>query len=210
MPDQAPLLFFLAPFFKGAALMASLIIAIGPQNAFILRQGIQRNHPFLVAFVCTVCDGLLIALGCAGLGHILATNEYLMLLARWGGAAFLLYFAFKSFRSALRSHAALTLNVPVERNLSKLIATTIAVSVLNPGAILDTVVLVGSVSSRYEIVPRALFGAGAFVTSVIWFYALAIGSHKMAPILARPKTWRIIDFIVGSTMALIAISLVRG
>src|SRR5262249_335125 len=146
------------PLLQGFGLGASLIIAIGAQNAFVLQQGLKRLHVFMTATICTLCDALLITLGVAGLGVIVTQIPALNMLATWGGAAFLLYYGFRSFRSALQTSA-----LDAERmgrqaaTLRATVLTVLAVSLLNPHVYLDTVVLVGSVGAHYPAAERAAF-----------------------------------------------------
>src|SRR4051794_20245999 len=158
---------------QGFGLGAGLIIAIGAQNAFVLRQGIRRIHPFVTALVCTLNDMFLIALGIAGLGTIIAQTPLLTTLATWGGVAFLLYYGFRSFRSAAKPGA-----MKIDADQAKVltvrntIMTALAFSLLNPHVYLDTVVILGSLGARYPIGQRLWFGLGAMLASTVWFFGL--------------------------------------
>lgn len=138
---------YLLPFARGFLLMASVIFAMGPQNAMLIRQGLRKEHPFLIAFIFTLCDFILIACGVIGIGQYLARISWLRFLVLYGGAAFLFWFAGKAFYAAWRGGQ--SLSVAEAPRKGALIATAFAVSLLNPGAILDTVVIVGASSSRY-------------------------------------------------------------
>lgn len=188
-------------FGSGFLLMASVIFAVGPQNAMLLRQGLRREHAFLVATIFTICDCALIALGVLGVGQIIAKIEILRLIIVWAGAAFLFLFAFKSLRQAIRGGQ--TLDVSRVGNKGTLIATAFAVSLLNPGAIIDTVVVIGSVSSKYTLGKALLFGFGAQVFSTMFFFGLAGFARKFSDKVNTPRAWQIIDLIV----ALIAFSI---
>ncbi len=201
--------FSFAALFQGLGLGASLIIAIGAQNAFVLRQGLLRQYVFTTACVCTLCDMTLITLGVGGLGTILTAVPILTLIATWGGAAFLLFYGFRSFRSALRP-GTLETHKPegfTERR-SKIIAMTLAISLLNPHVYLDTVVLVGSVGAHYPGSERLSFALGAMTASLIWFFGLAYGAAWLTPLFRRQLAWQVLDVLVGCVMWTIAISLV--
>jgi L-lysine exporter family protein LysE/ArgO len=196
------------PLVQGFALGAGLIIAIGAQNAFVLQQGLRRRHVLATALICTLCDAMLIVLGVAGLGTILAQNQLFSALATWGGVLFLLYYGLRSFWSALRPGI-----LDADQNwldgatLHSTILAVLGVSLLNPHVYLDTVVLVGSVGGRYPGAARISFAAGAMLASFCWFFALAYASAWLAPLFRRPLAWRILDLAVGCVMWGIALSL---
>lgn len=198
-------------FLQGFGLGAGLIIAIGAQNVFVLQQGIMRQHVLLTALICTICDALLIALGVAGLGTLIAANDWLLRIATYGGALFLFGFGLRSFYNAWRL-ATLdpTTNTLAGATVRATVAAVVGVSLLNPHVYLDTVVLVGSVGGQYSGVARSFFAAGAMAASATWFFALAYGAGWLAPLFARPTTWRILDFAVGCVMWVISFSLVRS
>jgi L-lysine exporter family protein LysE/ArgO len=201
--------FFLPPLLQGFALGASLIIAIGAQNAFVLRQGLKREHMFATASVCTLCDALLIALGVGGLGTIIAAVPIFTIIATWGGAAFLIFYGFRSFRSALRPSVLDTSDKASQQTpLHTTILTVLALSLLNPHVYIDTVVLVGSIGAHYPSYERFAFALGAMLASLTWFFALAYGAGWLAPLFRRPIAWRILDAIVGGIMWTIAASLI--
>ncbi|WP_329109693.1 LysE/ArgO family amino acid transporter [Micromonospora sp. NBC_01699] len=184
-----------------------LIAAIGAQNAFVLRQGLRRQHVLPVVLTCAVSDALLIAVGIAGLGAVIAEHPTIAGTVRWAGAAFLLCYAVFAARRALRP-GTLT---PTDRQpvaLGTTIATCLAFTYLNPHVYLDTVLLLGTVANRYD--NRWLFGSGAVLASVVWFTALGFGAHRLAPLLARPGAWRVVDGLVAVLMAALAVTLLRG
>jgi L-lysine exporter family protein LysE/ArgO len=201
--------FALLPLLQGIGVGAGLIIAIGAQNAFVLRQGLKRRHIFATAGISTVCDAILIALGVGGLGTLIATTPALTTAATWGGAAFLDYYGLRSFRSAL-SPAALTTDEATQRpaNLRGTVLAAFGFSLLNPHVYLDTVVLIGSVGAQYPANDRISFGLGAMLASLIWFFGLAYGAAWLAPHFQRPVVWRILDTGIGCIMCLIATSLI--
>ena len=197
----------LALFLKGLGFGLSLIVAIGSQNAFVLRQGLIREHVFWVALVSAVADSLLILLGTLGLGTLFASSPLLILIATWGGALFLFWYGFRSFRSALQPQA---LELKGERSLSSLysvIGATLAFSLLNPHVYLDTVVLIGSVAAKEPLEGRALFALGASFASTLWFFGLAYGARRLTPLFQNPRAWQILDVLVGITLWGIAFSL---
>jgi L-lysine exporter family protein LysE/ArgO len=193
---------------QGFGLGAGLIIAIGAQNAFVLRQGLKRHHVFATASLCTLCDATLIALGLGGLGAIISGSPTLVAVATWGGAAFLLYYGLRSFRSA-RTPSALDTESGPERpvDLRDTATAALAFSLLNPHAYLDTVVLVGGLGTRYPADERMWFALGAILASATWFFGLAYGAAWLAPLFRRSSTWRILDGLVGCVMWSIAASL---
>jgi L-lysine exporter family protein LysE/ArgO len=189
---------------QGLGLGASLIIAIGAQNAFVLRQGLKRQRLFVTASLCALCDMLLISLGVAGLGTLIAAQPVLTTLATWAGALFLLYYGFRSFVSAMRSESLKTEETQESAHLSDTVLTVLAFSLLNPHAILDTVVLIGSVGAHYAPHERFFFALGAMAASFLWFFSLAYGAGWLAPLFRRPLAWRVLDCVVGCVMWAIA------
>jgi len=192
----------LTGFFVGA----SLIIAIGAQNAFILRQGLLRQHVFVLCLICALSDAVLIVLGVGGFGAIISSKPLLLNIAKWGGAAFLFAYAILAFRRALNSQV-LDAGAPKSTNLSTAIATCLALTFLNPHVYLDTVILLGSVSVQYGEEYRFAFGGGAVVASFVWFFGLGYGARLLQPLFEKPISWRILDIVIGLIMASIAISL---
>ncbi len=159
---------------QGFGLGAGLIIAIGAQNALILRQGLKRQHLFVTASISTLCDAILILLGVGGLGSVIAGIPVLTVIATWGGALFLLYFGLRSFRSAMVKSTLDTSKASAQPvRLGGAILTVLAFSLLNPHVYLDTVVLVGSVGAHYQGNERISFAIGAMLASCAWFFSLA-------------------------------------
>jgi L-lysine exporter family protein LysE/ArgO len=189
----------------GASL--ALIAAIGAQNAFVLRQGLRREHVLAIVATCAVSDALLISLGIAGLSAIVLSHPGAVTVARWAGATFLLSYAALAARRALRPSALVpTMEQPTA--LRAAILSCLAFTYLNPHVYLDTVVLLGVVANQHQ--HRWLFGAGATLASAVWFTALGAGAHRLAPLLARPAAWRVLDGVVAVIMIAIASSLVLG
>lgn len=196
------------PFLRGLGLGASLIIAIGAQNAWVLRQGLRREQAVLVAAICAGCDALLIALGAAGVGSAIASLPSLARLTSLVGAAFLLYYGAAAFLRALKPAALEAASAPATRGSIAL--TTLSVSLLNPHVYLDTIVLVGGLAGQYAASSRLLFALGAICASCVWFFGLALGAARLAPLFRRPAAWRVLDCLVGTVMWTIAFGLLRS
>jgi L-lysine exporter family protein LysE/ArgO len=199
----------LLPLLSGFFLGGSLIVAIGAQNAFILRQGLLNRHVFILCLICSLSDAVLIAAGVAGLGTLVAQSPWLVRIVTVGGAIFLFAYAALAFRRAIRPDV-LKAAKSGEADLGAAIAACLAFTFLNPHVYLDTVLLVGSVSATYPASERLAFGIGAVAASFVWFYGLGYGARLLQPFFARPSAWRLLDCAIGLVMALIAISLLRG
>lgn len=193
---------------QGFMLGAGLIVAIGAQNAFVLRQGLLRRHVLPVAFLCAASDALLIALGTAGLGSLIAGRPGLLRLVGLGGAAFLFWYGIVALRRATRPHRLQTAG-PTENRLAAAVATCLALTFLNPHVYLDTVVLLGSISARFTGAGRTAFAAGAMTASFAWFFSLGYGARLLTPLFARPLAWWILDALIALTMAVLALLLLR-
>jgi len=193
----------------GFAASVALIVAIGAQNAFVLRQGLRQEHVLAVVVICALSDALLIAAGIGGLGAVVTARPAAVTLIKWVGAVFLLGYAVLAARRALRTgpSGAGALR-PTERapaTLRATLLTCLALTYLNPHVYLDTVLLLGSVAQRHP--HRWLFGVGAVLASVAWFTALGAGASRLAPVLARPAAWRVLDGVVAAVMVAVAASL---
>jgi L-lysine exporter family protein LysE/ArgO len=196
-------------YFSGLGLGASLIMAIGAQNAHVLRMGVQRSHVPLTVASCIVVDALLIAAGVAGAGALIGASPLLMAAARWGGAAFLLWYGLRSWRGLLtQSRLDVDAARPVPSTLAAL-GAVLAMSLLNPHVYLDTVVLLGSIGGRYPASERVAFSAGAMTASLLWFTLLGFGAVRFAPVLARPVVWKGIEALTGLVMLTLAAGLIR-
>jgi L-lysine exporter family protein LysE/ArgO len=193
------------PFLAGFLLGASLIIAIGAQNAFVLRLGLLRQHVFAVALFCAVSDAALIAAGVAGFGELVRASPNLLLVVKWGGAALLLWYGIAAFRRAL-APSAMQASDASAMPLSAALAQAAAFTWLNPHVYLDTVVLLGGISATYGDT-RTVFGAGAAAASFVWFFTLAYGARLLEPLFRRPAAWRVLDTLIGCVMALIALKI---
>lgn len=197
----------MTPFLQGLGCGAGLIIAIGAQNAFVLNQGLTRSHHLTVALICAVSDALLISLGLSGMGAVLAGSEGMLQWATWLGAGFLCWYGLRSFRSALRADG-LTPADRTRMGLGATVVATLGVTFLNPHVYLDTVLLLGSIGGRYPVAERFFFGVGAATASFTWFLSLGLGARLLLPFFRHPKSWIILDVLVGLTMWGVAASLI--
>jgi L-lysine exporter family protein LysE/ArgO len=194
---------------SGFLLGASLIIAIGAQNAFILRQGLLRQHVFVLSLICAASDALLIGLGVAGLGTLISQSPRLISVVTVGGALFLFAYAIIAFRRAMKP-AAMQAAKSVGTKLWPAVAACLAFTFLNPHVYLDTVVLLGSLSAAHEGQARLAYGIGAASASFVWFFGLGYGARLLEPVFARPAAWRVLDVLIGLVMAAIGLSLLSS
>ena len=196
-------------FTTGFVLSATLIIAIGAQNAFVLRQGIRREHVAPIVIFCAVADLVLIGVGVAGLAGILGNSPVLVSLLTIAGSAFLVWYGVRALSRALipQSLQAAAGAEPV--SLGNAIAQAAGFTLLNPHVYLDTVLLMGSIGTRQPPDLRVWFVGGAACASGVWFTTLGFGARLLAPIFARPLAWRVLDTLVGLTMLTLAVVLVR-
>jgi L-lysine exporter family protein LysE/ArgO len=218
----------LPPLLAGLGLGLSLIVAIGAQNLFVLRQGVRREHVLAVVVVCAASDAILIVLGVSGVGLALAALPWLVTAVRWAGAAFLVGYGLLAARRAWRPAGALTVDDPrddiagsaTERpvqvqptttatRLSATVLTVLALTWLNPHVYLDTVFLLGGVANTHGD-DRWLFALGAVTASILWFSALGFGARYLGRWLATPRAWRILDAIIAVVMIVLGVSLVVG
>jgi len=183
-------------------------VAIGAQNAFLLRQGIQRQHVLLCAAACIAGDILLIGLGAGSVGRLVASTPWLLGAIRIGGALFLLEYGRRAAWSAWRGQdQALQAASGAVNVAGPALRAAIALSLLNPHAWLDTVVLLGAIGAQQPEHGRVWFSAGAMTASLLWFSALAMGARLLAPVFANPRAWRVLDGLIAVTMWAIAASL---
>ena len=194
---------------QGFSSTAVLIIAIGAQNAFVLRQGLRREHVMAVVAVCALSDAVLINLGVWGMGTAAATHPALALGARVFGALYLIVYAWRSLQRAW-SPQALAVDAAHQRTpLAQVLGTTFALTWLNPHVYLDTVLLLGSMASPFAGMERAAFAAGASLASAVWFTTLGWGARWLAPLFATPQAWRILDAGIALLMLGLAALLLR-
>lgn len=217
------------PVLAGLGLGLSLIVAIGAQNVFILRQGIRREHVLAVVIICAVSDAVLIAVGVAGLGFVISAAPWLIVVARWAGAVFLLTYGVLAARRAWRGGEELHAEAPEDEGadattspdgstrtlarprthtrLAPVVMTVLALTWLNPHVYLDTVLMLGSIANTYGD-DRWLFGGGAIAASLLWFIGLGFGARYLSRWLKTPRSWRVLDALIAIIMVSIAISLV--
>jgi L-lysine exporter family protein LysE/ArgO len=193
---------------NGFLLGASLIVAIGAQNAFVLRQGLRREFVLAVSLICSLSDALLIAAGVAGVGALVAKSQTLLTWVTAAGALFLFAYGIRSFFRALKPE---TMQAGVAKpSLGAAIATCLALTFLNPHVYLDTVLLIGSLSGRYAGTARLAYGTGAALASFVWFFGLGYGAALLQPVFADRRAWRILDIAIGIVMWAIAARLVAA
>ncbi len=194
-------------FFQGMAVGAGLIIAIGAQNVFVLTQGIRKQYHWLIAFICSMSDMLLIFIGAAGVGSYVAENHALQTAAAWLGAIFLSWYGGRALL-CVSSTKALKEDKSTCCGLKIIIATTLALTFLNPHVYIDTILLLGSISGQYQLRDRWLFALGASVSSFLWFFSLSFGGALLAPIFQKSVSWKLLNGLVCVTMWAIAVQLV--
>lgn len=199
----------LPAFAQGFALSAGLIVAIGAQNMFVLRQGLKREHVGPIVLFCAAADAALIIAGVSGLGSVLAVVPGLSLALGLVGAAFLAWYGVSALRRAA-SPSALIVEQQAAISLGAALAGTAAFTFLNPHVYIDTVMLMGAVGTSLPPADRPLFMTGAASASFIWFASLGFGARFLAPIFSRPTAWRILDLAIGVMMLALSVSLFRG
>ncbi|MCV6585177.1 MAG: LysE/ArgO family amino acid transporter [Marinibacterium sp.] len=193
-------------YLAGFALGLGLILAIGAQNAFVLRQGLRRSHVFAVCLTCALSDAILIAVGVAGFGALAHHVPWLETVMRIGGALFLLWYGVRALRSAWRGGAVMTLQDSAPEALGPVLLTVLALTWLNPHVYLDTVMLLGSIAAQYDA--RGIFAAGAITASFVFFFSFGYGARLLAPAFARSRTWQLLDLAIGLLMWGLAIKLI--
>ena len=197
-------------FVHGFSSTAMLIMAIGAQNAFVLRQGLRREHVLPVVALCALSDAVLLQAGVWGMGGVLLARPEWGQWMRWAGALFLLAYALQAGARALRPGQLLVTAGGPGNSLRSTVLTLLALTWLNPHVYLDTVVLVGAVGASQPVALRPLFLAGAGLASALWFAALGYGARLLTPLFARPAAWRVLDSGVAVLMFTIAWGLLRG
>lgn len=194
-------------FSTGFLLGGSLIIAIGSQNAYVLKQGLLRSHVFIICLVCALSDALLITIGTTGIGKIIESYPDWLKAITWFGAAYLFIFGIMSFRAALSNQTLHAATENTSQNFNVIISTVLALTFLNPHVYLDTVLLIGSIASPYTSSARIYFTLGAISASFIWFFALGYGARLLIPLFSKPSAWKILNTLIGIVMWGIAYSL---
>ena len=194
-------------FARGFALSAALLIAIGAQNMFVLRQGLRREHVGAVVAFCAVCDILLITAGVTGMGTILRLVPGLALTLSLGGAAFLTWYGTTALRRAMQPDAMILSDRTSTMPLAIALGRAAGFTLLNPHVYLDTVLLMGSIGASQPAHAQPVFIAGATAASAAWFTGLGYGARLLTPLFARPAAWRMLDLLVGLTMLAMALGL---
>lgn len=189
----------------GFLVSGGLIVAIGAQNAFVLKQGLLKQHVFAVALICFLCDVILFNLGVLGLGSFISEHQMASITLAFVGAGFLFIYALRAWRSAYRGNSSLQISTEnPQQHLLKTILMTLSITLLNPHVYLDTVVIIGGVAGTLALSEKIWFLLGAVLASGCWFFGLAYGSALLIPLFKKPITWRILDFVIGIIMLMIA------
>lgn len=183
----------------------SLIIAIGAQNAFVIRQGLLRQHVFLIVAICAISDAALIFLGTGGLGTLVQSKPSLLEFIRWFGVIYLTWFGIRSVRSAFKSQS-LQAGEGSVISKTKIVGTCLALTFLNPHVYLDTVILLGSIANQFEG-DRWFFALGGAIASMVWFTSIGYGARAASRFMSQPIFWKILDSIIAAVMFTIAITL---
>ena len=194
-------------YLQGFAIGLSLIVAIGAQNAFVLKQGLKKQAVFWVCFVCALSDSILVVLGITGFATVIQLYPELVGFAKWAGAVFLLWYGLQHVIQAFKSNQSLHAGSQNEIQLSKIIIVCLALTWLNPHVYLDTVVLIGSISTQFEQT-KLYFTLGVITASWFFFFSLGYGARVLIPVFANPKAWKVLDVVIALIMWSIAISLI--
>jgi L-lysine exporter family protein LysE/ArgO len=196
-------------FLQGLALSFGLIVAIGAQNAFVLRQGLRREHVGVVVLFCAVADAVLISAGVMGMAQALGNRPGLARALALAGAGFLLVYGWQALRRARRAQSLTASAAGAGLGRGAALAQAAAFTLLNPHVYLDTVLLVGSIGAQQPAALRAWFIGGASVASLSWFGLLGFGARWLAPWFGRPRAWQVLDALIGLTMFVLAALLLR-
>ena len=200
---------FSSAFTTGFALSATLIIAIGAQNAFVLRQGIRKEHVAPIVAFCALADFVLMGAGVLGLASVLGNSPALVALLTAAGSGFLVWYGVRALRRASMPQSLRAANGVEPLSLGNALAQAAGFTLLNPHVYLDTVLLVGSIGTRQPPDMRVWFVGGAACASGVWFTTLGYGARLLAPVFARPRAWQVLDTLVGLTMLALAVLLIR-
>ena len=194
-------------YLQGFAIGLSLIVAIGAQNTFVLKQGLKKQAVFWVCFVCALSDSILVVLGITGFATVIQLYPELVGFAKWAGAVFLLWYGLQHAIQAFKSNQSLHAGSQNEIQLSKIIIVCLALTWLNPHVYLDTVVLIGSISTQFEQT-KLYFALGVITASWFFFFSLGYGARVLIPVFANPQAWKVLDVVIALIMWSIAISLI--
>lgn len=198
-------MFSLSIFFKGFGIGSGLIVAIGAQNAFVLKQGLKQQYVFWLCLICALSDSILIACGVLGFAEIMTASPILITVAKYLGATFLLVYGAKAFYAAFKTTQSMDLDSSQKQTLTQALVTCLAFTWLNPHVYLDTIVLIGSVATQLE--DKVSFALGSILASWVFFFSLGYSARLLKPLFTNPKAWKILDFIIGCVMWSIAITL---
>ena len=220
---------FMSLLISGFILGLSLIVAIGPQNAFIIKQGIRREHLVPIIAACALSDVVLIFAGVAGVGVLVERFPTMLMVIKYAGAAYLLYFAYTCFQDARKEEqgslvveetaptaAATTRSALGTATLTRTrtwvapVLTVLALTWLNPLAYVDAMVMIGGLANRHGEEGRWVFGVGSLIASMVWFPLLGFGSYKLAPVLTKPRTWQIVNVVIGCIMLVLTARLLMS
>lgn len=195
---------------KGFLVSAGLIIAIGAQNAYVLKQGLLKQHIFWISLTCFLCDFVLMSFGVLGFGSVISKNPTIAMVLSLLGALFLFAYGVRAFISAYKGTGGFNLDgSPPNVSLKKTITTTLALTLLNPHVYIDTVVLIGGVAGTLSLTEKYYFLIGTLTASAVWFFGLGYGARLLTPLFKKPKTWQILDFLIGIIMCAIAVGLLK-
>jgi L-lysine exporter family protein LysE/ArgO len=183
----------------------SLIVAIGAQNAFVLRQGLLKKHVLVIVLICAISDATLITLGVLGLGSLISALPWLLEVIRWVGVAFLIWYGSSSLRRFMKNES-LEAATTGSGNLKQTVITTLALTFLNPHVYLDTVIFIGGIANQFGE-QKWLFALGAVTASFIWFFSLGFGASKASVLVSKPTFWKILDVFIAAVMFSLAITL---
>ncbi|ATA20750.1 L-lysine exporter family protein LysE/ArgO [Gibbsiella quercinecans] len=197
----------LAVFLQGFALSAAMILPLGPQNVFVMNQGIRRQYHLMIAALCAFSDIILICGGIFGGSELLVRSPVLLALVTWGGVAFLLWYGWSALRTAFSRHIELAQAEEMQQSRWRIVVTMLAVTWLNPHVYLDTFVVLGSLGGQLAADVRSWFALGAVSASILWFFALALLAAWLAPLLKTQRAQRVINVLVGIVMWGIALRL---
>ncbi len=199
-------MFDLTIFLSGLGVSAGLIMAIGAQNVHVIRTGILGEHVGLTVATCILIDTVLIGLGVAGVGSLVQTSPMLLALAKWGGAAFLLWYGVRSWRAVFNGSAMQVRPGQARISWRQALVSVLALSLLNPHVYLDTVVLLGAIGGSFAPADRPSFMLGAICASALWFTSIGYGATRLSHLFAKPVAWKWIDGVAGTTMLALSFS----
>ncbi|PHI41218.1 amino acid transporter [Actinobacillus succinogenes] len=196
-------------FIQGFLVCGGLIIAIGAQNAFVLKQGLLKRNILAVVLTCFICDFVLISSGVLGLGSLISGSPVATVALAIVGAVFLFVYGLRAFRSAYAGNSALNLNAEnsVQSSTLKAVLTTLAITLLNPHVYLDCFAIIGGIAGTIPAAQKTFFLLGALTASALWFFSLGYGARLLIPLFKRPATWRVLDGVIGVVMWSIAYNL---